>query len=202
MAGHPVFAAFYDLMTKGFEAKLLGPIRHSLLQSVTGNVLDVGAGTGANLPYFPHGARVIALEPDPHMRNRGRIRSARTPVKAEARWMAGSAESLPFADGLFDAVVATLVFCTVQDPASALREVRRVLKKRGRFVFIEHVVSEHAGWNRLQSLLSPVWKRVGAGCHLDRDTLSAIGRAGFEVMRVESQTPMGLVPIIYGYAVK
>lgn len=175
--GHRVFAAFYDRLAAAMERTVLGPIRSELVGPLTGTVLDVGAGTGANLRHFRAATRVVAAEPDPAMRRRltGRLGEARVPVEVSD----AGAEALPFPDASFDAAVFTLVLCTIPDPDRALAEARRVLRPGGALVAIEHVRGHgrHARW---QSRLDPVWTTLMAGCHLDRDTASSIRSAGFE----------------------
>lgn len=185
--GHRVFAAVYDTVNRRFEAEVLAERRARLVGDLTGAVLDQGAGTGANLPYFRRADRVVAAEPDPAMRRRldAKVGSASVPVEVSD----AAAERLPYADATFDAVVCTLVLCTVADPARALAEVRRVLVPGGRLAVLEHV----RGTGRLavwQDRLTPLWRRVAAGCHLDRDTKAAVERAGFGLDRVEEFQPM------------
>ncbi|MDQ4116925.1 MAG: class I SAM-dependent methyltransferase [Actinomycetota bacterium] len=175
--GHRVFAAFYDRLVAPLERTVIGPIRTELIGPLTGAVLDVGAGTGADLRHFRAAARVVAAEPDPAMRRRltARLDEARVPVEVSD----AGAEALPFPDAAFDAVVFTLVLCTIPHPDRALAEARRVLRPGGRLVVLEHVRGHgrHARW---QSRLDPVWTRVMAGCHLDRDTATTVRSAGFE----------------------
>lgn len=196
--GHPIFAALYDRMSQGAERRLLGPIRRELLRDLQGEVLEIGAGTGANLPHYSPGVRVVAAEPDPFMLRRGRERPSSLPVE----WVQASAESLPFPDGRFDAAVATLVLCSVNDPVQALTELRRVLRPGGRLRFLEHVASETPGWRRFQKALTPLWKRLAAGCHLDRDTLAFMAEAGFRLAYVNAERPVPFQPIVYGEAVR
>jgi len=122
------------------ERRFLSPRRERLLRGLTGHVLDVGAGTGANLPYFKHEARVVAAEPDPAMRAKLERKLAQPTVPVEVS--NATAESLPFPDATFDAVVFTLALCTVADPNEALAQARRVLKPGGRLVVLEHVRGE------------------------------------------------------------
>lgn len=175
--GHRVFAAFYDRLVAPMERTVLGPIRSELVGGLTGSVLDVGAGTGANLPHFRDATAVVAAEPDPAMRRRltARLGEAAVPVEVSD----AGAQALPFPDASFDAVVFTLVLCTVPDPGAALAQARRVLRPGGTLVALEHVRG-HGGHARWQSRLDPVWTRVMAGCHLDRDTAATIRSAGFE----------------------
>lgn len=185
--GHPLFAAVYDVINRPLEAQLFGERRARLLADLTGTVLDVGAGTGANLRHFRRANRVVAAEPDPAMRVRlaRKLAEARVPVEI----VAAPAEDLPYPDGSFDAVVATLVLCTVADPARALAEIRRVLKPGGSLVVLEHVRGQGrlATW---QDRLTPLWSRLAAGCHPNRDTRAAIERAGFTFRQVEEFAPL------------
>ncbi len=181
--GHRLFAASYDRMTGPVERGWLGERRGQLLAELTGDVLDVGAGTGAGLPHYRAGARVIAAEPDPAMRAQLARKAVGAPVPVEISDAA--AESLPYPDASFDAVVFTLVLCTVADPERALAEAGRVLRPTGRLVVLEHVRGE-GRLARWQDRLTPVWRRIAAGCHPNRDTRAAVERAGFTFERVEA----------------
>lgn len=185
--GHRLFAAVYDRLNAPFEREVLGPRRAGLLAGLSGDVLDVGAGTGANLPHLPATARVVATEPDPAMRRRLVAKAARrlTPVGVDA----AAAEALPYPDASFDAVVFTLVLCTVSDPARALAEARRVLRPDGRLVVLEHVRGD-GRLARWQDRLTPLWTRLVAGCHPNRDTRGAVEQAGFRFVHVETFQPM------------
>ena len=197
--GHRWFAATYDILTRWSERKLLSQLRAGTAAEATGTVLEVGAGTGANLPYYKRDrvGKIVATEPDPYMLRRAERRARELGVSVEFHRC--SAEALPFGEASFDTVVATLVFCSVDDPARALAEVKRVLKPGGAFRFIEHVRAEGGSGGRLQDILTPVWKRIGAGCHLNRRTAASIEAAGFEIVGLEHrQTP--LMPIIFGWA--
>ncbi|CAM2984229.1 class I SAM-dependent methyltransferase [Saccharomonospora xinjiangensis] len=183
MRAHRIFAACYDRMNGAAERSFLGRRREALLHNLTGSVLDVGAGTGANLPHLRSAERIVAVEPDPAMRARLAPRAAAADVPVEVS--DASAEALPFADGSFDAVVFTLVLCTVADPDAALSEARRVLRDDGKLVLLEHVRGE-GRLARVQDRITPVWKFFGAGCHPNRDTLSTLRRRGeFEIDEVE-----------------
>lgn len=184
---HKIFAAVYDRMLAPLEREVLGSRRTDLLAGLTGDVLDVGAGTGVNLRYLSAASRVVAAEPDAAMRARleRKIGDAVVPTEVSD----AGAEDLPFADGSFDAVVFTLVLCTVPDPERALAEARRVLRPGGRLVVLEHVrgTGKLARW---QDVVTPVWRVIGAGCHPNRDTRSAVERAGFRFAAVEEFQPM------------
>jgi ubiquinone/menaquinone biosynthesis C-methylase UbiE len=150
--GHRWFAAIYDLVNRSAERRVLGPVRRSLLDEATGLVLEIGAGTGANLPYYRAADRVIAAEPDPFMLRRARRRAAAAPRPVVLVQCA--AEALPVRDGAVDQVVAALVLCSVEDEARALAEARRALRPGGALRFMEHVrAGGHLG--RLQDALTP-----------------------------------------------
>jgi ubiquinone/menaquinone biosynthesis C-methylase UbiE len=183
---HPVFAALYDRLNGWVESEVLGPRRARLLGELDGEVLELGAGTGASLPHFRRATRLVASEPDPAMRRRMAAKLVGAVVPVE---LAGAAaESLPFADGSFDAVVFVCTLCTVADPDRAPAEVRRVVRPGGRLVVLEHVRGE-GRLARWQDLVTPLWSRLMAGCHPNRDTPAAIERAGFAFERFERFDP-------------
>lgn len=191
--GHRVFAAFYDRLNAGAERAWLGRRRADLLARASGEVLEIGAGTGANLARYPDVGRVVATEPDPAMRARLRSRLDRATVPVEVS--DSPAERLAFPDASFDTVVSTLVLCSVADPDAALAELRRVLRPAGQLLALEHVRGEgrRARW---QDRLTPIWRRVGAGCHPNRDTVTAIERAGFHLAQHERFDPPRVPAII------
>jgi ubiquinone/menaquinone biosynthesis C-methylase UbiE len=184
--GHRVFAAVYDSVMAPVEHAVLAGRRAGLLAGLGGQVIDVGAGTGANLPYFRQAARVVAAEPDPAMRRRlaGKLAGARVPVEVTG----DPAESLHYGDASFDAVVCTLVLCTVADPGWALAGARRVLRPGGRLVVLEHVRGRGslASW---QDRVTPLWSRLAAGCQPNRDIATAIENAGFLISRADLFDP-------------
>jgi ubiquinone/menaquinone biosynthesis C-methylase UbiE len=183
LTGHPVFAAVYDRLTRSAERKFLGAHRAWLAARAHGRVLDLGAGTGANFPYLDADAEVLAAEPDPYMLVRAR-RRARA-LGRSVTFLSDAAESLPLEAASVDAVLATLVLCTVEDPAGALHEIRRVLRPGGRLLFLEHIRLEHPVWGRVQDVVAPAWKVLFAGCHPNRGTVAAVRRAGFSIEELE-----------------
>lgn len=196
--GHRGFAALWDWMTR-HESRSERAMRRTACSSVRGRVLELGVGVGANWPYLPQGIVYAGIEPDRYMIRRARERlSVLGPGAALCQ---SPAERLPFADGSFDAVLATLVLCTVQDPATALAEVRRVLAPGGLFVFAEHVRPSGRVTGRLADGVTPAWRRVAAGCHPNRETESAIRSAGLLVGTL-SRRRIGGLPMIAGIARK
>ncbi|MFI5184023.1 MAG: class I SAM-dependent methyltransferase [Vicinamibacteria bacterium] len=166
----------YDAGMELLEKTGLGRWRSWLAGGVSrGQVLDLGCGTGRNLPLFRSGVRVIALDPCPQALRKARRRAPGIPL-VRAR-----AEALPFRDGSFDSVVSGLVFCSVSDVSCGLDEVRRVLKAGGALRMLEHVRSRRriAAW--LQDRTQPAWTWFTGGCHPNRDTEAAVAAAGFVV---------------------
>lgn len=174
------FPSFYDLVM--MPADLLGLRRHrrAVVSQATGLTLEIGAGTGLNLRHHQGPESLVALDSSLEMLGILRERSGRR--RANTRAVAGLGERLPFADGTFDSTVITLSLCTIADPSAALREVRRVLKPTGRLHFMEHVAHRRRAVQRLQLRLTPWWRRVAGGCHLNRKTSTAIEGADFEVI--------------------
>lgn len=172
----------YDLIAGSAEKKGIGELRRRLLASLEGDVVEIGAGTGLNLPHYERATRLVAVEPDASMakRLRGRIPDAKPTVDV----VTASAESLPFADETFDVAVCTFVLCSVRDPGAALAEIRRVLRPGGSLVLLEHVRGDGrlATW---QDRLTPLHRRVAGNCHLNRDTLATVQAAGFDPAGVE-----------------
>lgn len=166
-----------------------------MLGDLTGEILEVGAGTGLNLPHYPCGAQVTLLEPSLEMRKRLRVHSGDRPV------IDGSVEALPFPDGRFDVVVSGFVLCSVQDVSRSLAEVHRVLRPGGRLVFLEHIAS-HTPWvHALQRTVQPAWTVLTRGCQLTRDTEAAILEAGFELECVD-RTPLTGGFFVVGEAIR
>jgi ubiquinone/menaquinone biosynthesis C-methylase UbiE len=176
------FAAVYDPMMARVERAGLRALREQLLSGATGHVLEIGAGTGANLGLYPAGVeRLTLLEPTPAMAERLRVHVAEQPPPFDVEVIEAPAEALPAADGSIDTAVSTLVLCTVEEPARSAAELRRVLRPDGRLLLLEHVAGEPA-W--LQRGLDPVWRTVARGCQLRRDTRDELERAGFDLAGV------------------
>jgi ubiquinone/menaquinone biosynthesis C-methylase UbiE len=163
-------------------------MRAELICQAAGVVVEVGAGTGHNLAHYTDSVtQLILTEPDPHMARRLRARLEAAPPAAQAaRVVAAPAERLPVADGSIDVVVATLVLCTVSDPAAAVAEIERILRPAGRLFLIEHVRSPDPRLARWQDRLERPWGWLAGGCHPNRDTASLIAASGFEPVRIDS----------------
>ena len=204
-----LFALLYDPVMHRTEAACLQDHRRELLADLAGDVLEIGAGTGANLALYPETVtRLVLSEPDDHMRARlERALAAVPPRAARAETSSASADALPFAADSFDAVVCTLVLCTVPDPAKTLSEIRRVLRPGGTLRFLEHVAAEDDPERlRWQERVEPVWRCLAEGCHTTRRTGRAIREAGFAVER-EAKGSMRkslpwVRPLVWGVARK
>jgi len=198
-----IFAAGYDHLMAGPEKAGLRAHRRALISQAAGHVLEIGGGTGANLPFYGDGVETLTLtEPEPPMVRRleRRLRdSSRAGLLLRA-----PAEDLPFDDDSFDVAVSTLVLCTVDDQPRALRELRRVLKPGGRLLFIEHVRADEPRLGRWQDRLNGLQTRVGHGCNCNRPTVESIRRAGFEITELERdvlrKAPPLVRPLVVGVA--
>jgi ubiquinone/menaquinone biosynthesis C-methylase UbiE len=193
---------FYDRVAEGLERAGFGERRERLVGALTGDVLEIGAGTGMNLAHYRRAGRVVALEPDARYARRLRARAAGAAVPVEV--VERTAESLPFSDGSFDHVVTTLALCSLADLDAGLAEMRRVLRPGGTLHFIEHVRAD-GRLARWQDRLTPLQRRVADGCHLNRDVAAALERAGLRIDALEHFTmPPGhplIKPAIQGTAV-
>jgi ubiquinone/menaquinone biosynthesis C-methylase UbiE len=190
-----IFARFYDRCMAATEDAGLAQRRRTLLSEARGSVIEIGAGTGANLAQYPAGlTEVVLVEPEQPMAEQLQQHLGR--IASPVRIVQAPAEAIPVPDDSFDFAVATLVLCTVRDPQQALSELRRVLKPGGRLLFLEHVRAEDPGVAKWQDRFQPLWLRVGHGCHCNRSTLEAIRASGFVVESVEHGRLPKAAPIV------
>ncbi|WP_153814979.1 class I SAM-dependent methyltransferase [Streptomyces sp. SUK 48] len=179
---HPVFARYYARVSTGADARLgFAGMRERLLAGLSGRVIEVGAGNGLNFARYPAAvAQVLAVEPEPLLGRLARESAHRAPVPVDV--VPGAAEALPARSGAFDAVVLSLVLCSVRDVARALGEARRVLRPGGQVRFFEHGRGGGRAMRLTQRALDgTVWPALAGGCHLARDPVAALRRAGFEL---------------------
>lgn len=181
---HPRFARAYERVLPEMDERGAQEHRRKLLRGLSGRVLELGAGTGATFGlYPPEVTEVVALEPDDYLRGIALTNAARASVPVTVA--SGRAEDIPADDGSFDAVVSSLVLCSVNDQAAALKEVRRVLRPGGLFVFYEHIRSGNRLIATLEDLVAPLWSLLAGGCHPNRDTVRAVSASGFDVEQTE-----------------
>ena len=202
-----LMALFYDRAIAKTEEACLRQWRQELLRQLHGDVLELGAGTGANIGLYPDEVtRLVLSEPDKHMR-RQLANKLESLGHSRASVAGGSAKRIEADDESFDWVVSSLVCCSVTNLQASLDEVRRVLKPGGGFVFMEHVAAA-AGTSRRkwQNRLNPLWKTFMGNCHLNRETEQAIVDAGLEIAQIERESmrkaPPIVRPTIRGIAIK
>jgi len=193
---HPVrgrFNSAFLAMMDGYIDRRLHEPRQRLAE-LRGEVVDLGAGNGPILRYLKPGTTVHAIEPNPYFHRRLLENAAAAEVELTIHQVPGEAIDLP--DASVDAVVCTWVLCTVDDPVAVLREVRRILRPGGQFVFIEHVAAQPGFVRRVQRLVRRPWRWAFEGCHTDRHTADAIRAAGFTSVEVEEfQIRTAFVPV-------
>lgn len=178
------FPRLYDTLMGPFERRGFGAIRRQLIQKASGEVLEIGSGTGLNFPFYVNAKKVTAIEPEPLMKQLSLPRAQQAHVHIEV--LSADAENLPFPDNHFDSVVCTLVLCTIPDPIKALEEISRVCKPDGQLFLFEHVKMDHHPFlGQLQERLTPLWRRLCDGCHLNRPTLELVKQAGFKVIHIK-----------------
>lgn len=177
--------------------------KRDLFSDLQGQVLEIGPGTGANLEYYPENVKLTGVEPNPYMQNYLEEKSRQLGKDIEI--VTGMAEEIPLPDKFADAVVSTLVLCSVDSLKESLTEIKRVLKPGGSFLFLEHVAAPEKTWlRRIQHGIKPIWKCVADGCNPDRVTWKAIEDAGFGRVEIEHfhlSLPV-VAPHIVGKAVK
>ena len=180
---HPIFARLFAWGASNAPAEQLEH-RRRVLEGLSGRVIEVGAGNGLNFPHYPTTVtEVLAVEPEAYLR--GKAEEAAAKASVPVRVVDGVADSLPAEAGSFDAGVASLVLCSVPDPAVALAELRRVIRPGGELRFYEHVRAKDARHARSQDRINRLWPHFSGGCHPNRDTPASIEAAGFEIERCD-----------------
>ena len=184
------------LLNLAMRNERLIPYRKRTLALAYGRVLEIGIGSGQNLFFYSEGVtELLGLDPHPKLLE---IASGK-PSVLKPNLVKGSAEMLPLEDKSVDTVVTTWALCSIPNVAAALEEARRVVKPNGQFLFVEHGLSTDEGVGRWQHRLTPVWKRVAGGCHLDRPISELVGKAGFEITRMSTSYIKGPKPMTFTY---
>jgi ubiquinone/menaquinone biosynthesis C-methylase UbiE len=184
---------FYDLLNRALDRKGFAERRDRLVGSLEGDVLEIGAGTGLNLPRYRRAGRLVMVEPDRTYLRRLQTRAAATDAPVEI--VTATAEALPFPDERFDHVVTSIALCSVTDLDAALAEITRVLRPGGALHFLEHVRGD-GKLGRRQDRFTPLQRRLADGCHLNRDTTAAIEHAGLQLQELERFTMPAGHPLI------
>jgi SAM-dependent methyltransferase len=196
------FAFSYDFLAGSAERGAYREYREFVAGQAGGSILELGAGTGANLGYYPADADLTLSDPNPFMIERLQRKAAERGISVRTDHHAG--EELPYDVGSFDTIVSTLVMCSVNDPARSIAEIARVLKPGGEFRFMEHVRGEGVLKERFQDLMTPLWRAFADGCHPNRSTVAKIKQSGLEMAEIRpfSFGPYPVRPHIAGVARK
>jgi ubiquinone/menaquinone biosynthesis C-methylase UbiE len=176
----------------------LRPYRERLLSAAAGRVLEIGIGSGMNLPFYgPRVTQIVGLEPSPRL-----LEMARGVAKGQQlslELISASAENIPLPDHEFDTIVTTWTLCSIPGVPAALREMLRVMKPAGQMLFVEHGQAPEESVKRWQDRLTPVWKRIGGGCHLNRPIRELVEGAGFRIEQLQTGYMRGPKPMTYMY---
>jgi ubiquinone/menaquinone biosynthesis C-methylase UbiE len=184
------------LINLAMRNRELTPYRERVISHAEGRVLEVGSGSGLNLPFYGRRVQeILGLEPSARLTAMAQRAIAHAPV----RFIASSAETIPIEDRSIDTVVTTWTLCSISDAAQALAEMRRVLKPTGQLLFVEHGLAPEDKVRRWQHRLTPVWKKIGGGCHLDRPIATLIENAGFRMHGLETGYAKGPKPLTFMY---
>jgi len=190
---------FPRLLDRVMRQEQLVPFRQRIGNAASGRVLDVGIGSGVNLPFYGEPAeRVVGVDPSPELLHFAEERAGKTATSVEL--LRGSAESLPIEDKSIDTAVLTFTLCTVDDAATTLAEIRRVLRPGGRLLFAEHGRAPERGVARWQDRLTPIWRRLAGGCRLNRKPDNLIRSAGFAIDKLDTGYLTGPRPMVFVYS--
>lgn len=197
-----IFPVVLDVATKPLK-----PQRKQIIAQAQGRILEIGIGTGANLPFYSTQAQeIVGIEPELAMLQKAALMVKKSPPNTRVKLAVGDAHQLEFEDNSFDTVIMCLVLCTIPDPLQALKEAYRVLKPSGQLLFLEHVRAPRRWVATCQNAINPLWKHMACGCQLNRDTEATISQAGFSFKHIERFQHAKLMSvggsIIQGVAVK
>ncbi|PKH68292.1 SAM-dependent methyltransferase [Flavobacterium sp. ALD4] len=173
--------------------------RKKIIPIATGNVLEIGIGTGLNLPFYENKKVICLTAIDPFEETWKKCTIDTKKLGFNFKFMIASAEELPFDDGRFDTVVVTYSLCTIPDAKKALEEMRRVLKPTGLLLFCEHGIAPEKGVQKVQDFINPIWKEVAGGCNLNRNIPQIIKDSGFKNIKLETIYIPGWKPLSYNY---
>jgi ubiquinone/menaquinone biosynthesis C-methylase UbiE len=186
------------LIDLAMRQRPIGEYRRRVIPAASGRVLEIGVGSGRNLPLYPPGvSEVVGIDPSQELLGQALQRAAEAVVPVNLR--RGAATALDVDNASIDTVVMTWTLCSIDDPLTALREMRRVLKPGGRLLFVEHGLSADARVASWQHRLTPLWRRLAGGCHLDRPIAELVQTAGFELPQLETGYAPGPRPMTYMY---
>lgn len=187
------------LIDRACGIKAVGLQRQKIVPQASGRVLEIGIGSGLNLPYYDPARveRLWGLEPSAELRRMAERKASGLAFPVEFLGLPG--EQIPLADDSVDTVLVTYTLCTIPDAAAALREMRRVLRPHGRLLFAEHGRAPEESVRRWQARLTPLWKRLAGGCHLDRDIPGMIEREGFRIVELDSAYLPGPRPLTFNF---
>jgi ubiquinone/menaquinone biosynthesis C-methylase UbiE len=186
------------LVSIAMRNRKLVPYRERVIPAAAGRVLEIGIGSGLNLPFYsPEVREILGLEPSPRLI--AMARRAAAVSSSPVTFIEGSAEMLPLDDDSIDTVVTTWTLCTIPDAVGALQEMGRVLKPNGQLLFVEHGLSPDERVRKWQDWLTPAWKRIGGGCHLNRPMRRLIEQVGYRIERLETGYMAGPKPMTFMY---
>jgi ubiquinone/menaquinone biosynthesis C-methylase UbiE len=194
---------FYDdrilpyVINLAMRNRELRPYRERVISAAEGRVLEIGIGSGLNLPFYRGAHDILGLEPSPRLAEMSRQAAKRHSARVEL--IEGSAEAIPLDNHSVDTVVTTWTLCSIPQASLALSEMRRVLKPSGQLLFVEHGRAPQENVRKWQDRLTPMWKRIGGGCHLNRPIRDLIERAGFSIQQIETGYMRGPKPMSFMY---
>jgi ubiquinone/menaquinone biosynthesis C-methylase UbiE len=195
---------FYDdrilphVINLAMRNRELRPYRERVISAADGHVLEIGIGSGINLPFYRRAENILGLEPSPRLAEMTRQRAVNRRISS-VQVIEGSAEAIPLDNNSVDTVVSTWTLCSIPRASLALTEMRRVLKPGGQLLFVEHGRAPEENVRKWQDRLTPVWKRIGGGCHLNRPIRDLIEGAGFSIQQIDTGYMKGPKPMSFMY---